>query len=520
VKVVFRADASAQMGVGHLMRCLTLAETLRGRGVQTRFVCREHPGNLIPLLRQLTIPVTCLPAAAGDNRPLGEDYAAWLGVTQSEDAAQTVEALDGETPDWLVVDHYGLDAEWERRLRPHAGKLMVIDDLANRRHDCDVLLDQNYSAEGERRYASLLPDGCKLLVGPHYALLRPEYAAYRKTLRARDGQVRRVMVFFGGSDPQNVTGLALEALSGAALRHLEVDVVVGANNPHREALEKQAAERPQTTIYGPRHHLADLMMRADLAIGAGGTTTSERMCLGLPTVVVSIAKNQEPGCEALSHAGLIRYLGDLRLLRPSDLSDALKEWVGCRERMVELSTRSQLTVDGLGTLRLAECLGPTPAERLRLRPAREDDIYLYFSWANDPEVRRQAVRSESIPWAQHREWFAAKLANTRSHLFVMQAGELPVGQIRFDRENGVLQIDYSIEPTFRGRGWAKRLVAMGMNRLLECGPISFRAEVKKLNLPSSAVFLHLGFIESPSPIDSSLKVFLFDPRIHQLQEMC
>src|SRR5882672_6253688 len=114
MKIVLRADASAQMGTGHLMRCLTLAEALRGRGAQARFICREHSGHLMPLLRQRTMPVTALPAPASGDRTPGEDHAAWLGVTQAEDAAQTIEAFDGEKPDWLVVDHYGLDVEWEQ----------------------------------------------------------------------------------------------------------------------------------------------------------------------------------------------------------------------------------------------------------------------------------------------------------------------------------------------------------------------------------------------------------------------
>lgn len=163
MKVVFRVDASNRMGIGHLMRCLTLAEVLRGRGAQIRFICREHAGNLIGYLGQKAIPVAILPALdSGKPIHAEENYAVWLGASQEEDAIQTIEALEGEIPDWLVVDHYGLDAEWERRLRPHANQLMVIDDLANRSHDCNVLLDQNYSLENEQRYARIVPAACEL----------------------------------------------------------------------------------------------------------------------------------------------------------------------------------------------------------------------------------------------------------------------------------------------------------------------------------------------------------------------
>jgi UDP-2,4-diacetamido-2,4,6-trideoxy-beta-L-altropyranose hydrolase len=498
MKIAFRVDASTQMGTGHLMRCLTLAEALRGRGAQTRFICREHSGHLMPLLRQKAMPTTALPAPGSVSKTPGEDYAAWLGVTQAEDAAQTIEALDGEKPDWLVVDHYGLDVEWEQRLRPHVGKLMAIDDLANRHHDCDVLLDQNYSAERECRYLGLVPDACKLLVGPHYALLHPEYAASRRTLRARDGQVGRVLLFFGGSDPQNMTGMALEVLSQAELRHLEVDVVIGANNRHRKTLEKEAEDRPQTRIYGPRPHLADLMAQANLAIGAGGATTWERMCVGLPAFVVSIAENQRPACEALAEARLICYAGDVASVSSNRLGQLMIQLVHDAASLAGMSTRNQLTVDGLGAARLVEVLYPSNTVALRLRPATAEDITLYFNWVNDPEVRNNSTQSATVDWETHKAWFSGKINNKNSCLFVLEAGGLPVGQIRFDREGDEALIDYSIDPIVRGRGWGRWLVAMGAGMERQFGSLRLRAEVKNANAASRAVFLRLGFLETAS----------------------
>jgi len=496
MKAAFRVDASAQMGIGHFMRCLTLAESLRERGAQIRFVCREHTGNLIALLQQKAVPVTVLPAPAINDTASGENYAIWLGVTQAEDAEQTIEALNGEKPDWLVVDHYGLDVEWEQRLRPHVSKLMVIDDLASRRHDCDVLLDQNYTAEGERRYVGLMPDTCKLLVGPRYALLRPEYDAYRKTLRARDGQVKRVLVFFGGSDPQNMTGVALEALSHPELKHLDVDVVIGANNPHREVLEKQSQERQQTKIYGSLPHLADLMAQADLAIGAGGATTWERMCLGLPSVVISIAENQRPACEALAEAKLIHYAGHFSDIKTDGLTQLLKQQIHATEKLAELSIQNRLQVDGLGTLRLVEVLCPSDINKIRLRPACEVDIALYFNWANDPEVRKNAVNTNTIAWATHRAWFANKLQDVNCRLFVLEAAGLPVGQIRFDRVGDESYIDYSLDSIVRGRGWGLRLLDLGVDQIRLIEPVRLRAEVKAGNEVSAAIFLRNGFTET------------------------
>ena len=505
------------MGIGHLMRCLTLAEDLRERGLATRFVCRAHRGHLIELLRQRDMVVHAMPEPA---EPRGisasESHSDWLGVTQAEDADQTIQALQGEHPDWLIVDHYGLGSAWERRLRGHTGKLMVIDDLANRPHDCDLLLDQNYSTDSAARYRELVPEMAAQALGPRYALLRPEYLQHRLVLRERDGQVRRVLVFFGGSDSYNMTGMALAVLSGAEFDCLEVDVVIGPNNVHRARLERAIAKRPLTTAHGHRPHLADLMSQADSAIGAGGTTTWERLCLGLPSLAVSIAENQEPTCQALAGAGLMRYLGRHGEVQPSMIASALRECIGEPEALVELSGRSRLAVDGLGTMRLAEYLDPTPAKLLRLRPAAPDDELLYFDWANDPEVRRQAIRTDEIPLERHQEWFAATLGTTRSYLFVMCAGELPVGQIRFDWDGADARIDYSIDPLFRGRGWGTQVVALGVKHRLKSGPITFRADVKEANLASRSVFGRLGFDECPGPEGTGLRTYRFDPAVRSL----
>ncbi len=348
MKVAFRVDASAQMGIGHLMRCLTLAGALCERGAQIRFICREHRGNLVFLLHQNGVPVTILPAPKKISETHSENYAVWLGVTQADDADETITALNGEKPDWLVVDHYGLDVEWEHRLRPHTQKIMVIDDLANRHHDCDVLLDQNYSTENEYRYAGLVSKVCNLLVGPKYALLRPEYLVFRKLHRVRDGSVKRVLVFFGGSDPQNITGMALDALSHPDLLHLEVDVVIGANNPHRKSIEQQIIDRPLVNIYPPRPHLADLMMKADLALGSGGTTTSERLCMGVPSLVIGIAKNQIPSCNSLHSSGLINYLGYKAEVDADQLTKEIIRMITSPKLLMEASLAGQALVDGSG----------------------------------------------------------------------------------------------------------------------------------------------------------------------------
>lgn len=497
MKVVFRVDASVRMGTGHLMRCLTLAETLRQRGADIRFVCRAQVGHVIDTLIHAAIPVTVLPTpikAAG----AAEDYSAWLGVTQQTDAVETIEALKGDKPDWLIVDHYGLDAQWEQVLRPHVGKLLVIDDLANRPHDCDALLDQNYWTDAEARYQNLVPIGCRRLLGPRYALLRPEYAAFRKTLAPRDGQVHRVLVFFGGSDLANVAGMALAALSTPELRELQVDVVAGANNPHRKTIEQQVSQRPLTTLHEPRPHLADLMAQADVSLGAGGATTWERLCLGLPSLVVSMAENQIPVCESLAESRLISYLGPVSTLQIEQIRHGVLTMMNDAHALMDLSSRGHILVDGLGAQRLAEQIDPTSSEQLRLRPAQQEDTALYFGWVNETEVRQQSINRDPIPWQVHQKWFRSKLADPHCRLLVLEAGTLPVGQIRFDIERDEARIDYSLDLLVRGRHWAAKLITMGVCMVQDSLPVALRAEVKETNQASCAVFMHLGFIVQAS----------------------
>jgi UDP-2,4-diacetamido-2,4,6-trideoxy-beta-L-altropyranose hydrolase len=507
------------MGVGHLTRCLTLAKVLRSRDVHCQFICREHPGHLLRDVEDARMSVSTL-ARPPPRRASGQDnYAEWLGVSQDEDAADTIAAMSGETPDWLVIDHYGLDRRWERALRPRAARLMVIDDLANRLHDCDLLVDQNFSTNASERYRGLVPQNCTMLFGPRHAMLSPEYSMLQRTGHHRDGRVSRVFIFFGGSDPFDLTAVALEALCTPALRHLETDIVIGANYARGERLAKLAAGRPGTVLHGPRPHLGDLMSHANLALGAAGVTTWERMCIGLPAIVVSIAENQRLSAISLARAGLIQYLGNAEQVNAADIAGSIEQTMARSGEMLDQSERGQLLVDGFGALRVAECMNPTRTRDLCLRVAQPADAGLYFNWVNDPVVRSGSLNAEHIPWPAHFTWFEGKMGDIRSHLFVLEARSLPVGQIRFDLLGGVARIDYSIDTLFRGRGWGRILVILGMRRMAARERILFRAEVKACNSISAAVFARLGFLESESLERSDLRVFHFDSTLQVLPEI-
>ena len=512
MRVIFRVDASSAIGTGHIKRCHTLACSLKKRGAQIHFITRAHPGHMGDMLAHENFEVTLLPQPS-DNGITGTGYGAWLGVTQQEDAAQTITVLGNQQSDWLVVDHYGLDRVWEARLRPHTHRLMVIDDLANRPHDCDVLLDQNYADGGQERYQALVPTDCQLLLGPRYALLRPEFAQYRETLVPRTGKINRIMVYMGGSDHTNITGMVLSALSADKLADIDVDVVIGSNFFHKDAVIAQANARHRTNIYRSRPHLADLMAKSDLGIGAGGATTWERMCLGLPSIVISIAENQIPACKALDASGLIHFLGNATKLDAESFQKAIFKALSETENLRALSRSNQNIVDGLGASRVIEVLDPSPVTDLKLRPATLGDALTYFTWVNDLEVRSNAKNTNPISIKNHLEWFDERVRDMQSDLFVLEAGSLPVGQIRFERHGEEVVVDYSLDVSVRGRGWAKRLIKLGVEAIKPSRPIMLKATVKEKNIASAKALIQAGFteIKRDKSLDSYRDFRLFVP---------
>ncbi len=342
MNITFRTDASLQIGSGHVMRCLTLADELRQRGADTTFVCREHPGNLIGLIEEKGYPVIRLQQPKAEYVATTGDvaHAAWLGVSWQQDAAETITAVQDIRPQWLIVDHYAICHQWEEKLRPYIGKIMVIDDLADRPHDCNILLDQNLFQDMDTRYDRLVSANCKKLLGPGYALLRPEFLTARNNLRQRDGQVRRVLVFCGGVDPTNTTEKALQALARCEDQQFEIDVVVGAGNPHKERIKSFC------TAYGGFHYhcqvsnMAELMVKADLAIGAGGATTWERCFLGLPSLVFILAENQRQSVQYLASLGVIISLGEAENVSVEIIYQALQLVVNNNNKCIEMSMQS------------------------------------------------------------------------------------------------------------------------------------------------------------------------------------
>lgn len=331
LNILIRTDASIALGTGHVMRCLTLADCLRAAGGEIAFSCRRLPGNLCDLIEMKGYKV--------HHMANPEDGLA--SIDWQEDAAQTKAALaDSAQADWLIVDHYGLDRSWESAMRPFVRRIMVIDDLADRPHDCDVLLDQNFYKKLEHRYEGLVPEYCLRLLGPTYALLRPEFFEARRHLRQRDGLVRRILVFLGGGDSQNVTSKVIEAIVLTGHPEIALDVVIGSTNPHHEQIAELCSPRRNARLHIQVENMAALMASADLSIGAGGATTWERCFLGLPTLTVVFADNQEQTTIDLADTGAIRYIGWADNVGISELAEAIDDAISHPEENVEMGHRA------------------------------------------------------------------------------------------------------------------------------------------------------------------------------------
>lgn len=334
MRVVFRVDASIEIGSGHLMRCLTLADVLKSRDVEVAFVCQKSPGSMIELIESRGFD--CVSIGNLPERDV------------EQDAQKTAAALIGHFPngvDWVVVDHYGLDAQWEKRMRSFARHILVIDDLANRPHDCDLLLDQNFYTGLESRYLALVSDTTRCLLGPAHVLLRPEFAQAGKTLRRRDGNVGRILVFFGGSDSTNQTQRALEGIDALQRPDIRVDVVVGSANPHWELVRTYCDSRSWASFHRQISNMAELISAADLGIGAGGAAMWERCVLGLPTLTVVFADNQVQTTEDVARTGAIVYLGWANDLTGKDYADAISRFLDRPDDLVTVSTKALELMD-------------------------------------------------------------------------------------------------------------------------------------------------------------------------------
>lgn len=335
-EIIFRVDASEEIGAGHVMRCLTLADKLHSYGANIIFICKSQSGDLNEYIRKRGYEVAQLPGVPSKTG------ATLLLKNMALDLKNTVALLGNRRANWLIVDHYGLDASWENGMRPFCSKIMVIDDLANRTHDCDLLLDQNLRENAIQRYRRLVPQACRILAGPDHVLLNSKFTEI--ALRQRDGSVHNVVVYFGGNDITNQAGKAVEALK--KILGLTVTVILGFSHPHRKAVFSSLSRDSRFNFMDSCEDMAGQMAKADLALGTCGISAWERCVLGLPTLVTVSAENQREDAEALHRLGAVEYLGDAEILVAQDWHNAIMRCLHSPEKVRKMGQMAQNVVAG------------------------------------------------------------------------------------------------------------------------------------------------------------------------------
>lgn len=489
-RIALRVDASIAIGTGHFMRCLTLADELKKQGAHTCFISRHIPEHLRALLT--TKGHEFRPLNSRQETANGDlSHAEWLGTTQEGDAHDSIGALSGQHWDWLIVDHYALDARWETRLRHSAQKVLVIDDIADRQHDCDVLLDQNLYEDMNARYAGKVPDECLLLLGPRYALLREEFRKLRGQVDPRRGSVKRILIFFGGVDAGNYTAHAIQSLAEIGVTELQVDVVIGAQHPCRESIEASCRFH-DFACHVQTGRMAELMATADLSIGAGGSTTWERCCLGLPALVIGTADNQREQIRDAALEGLLYST----VVNGDELHLAIRHHVRslmeneCLRRF--LSRNGMHAVDGQGALRIARMIGCSGIE---IRTATADDSERLFVWRNHPAIRAVSRNADPIERMDHEHWLTSVLSDQSRCLLIGELDGAPVGVVRFDIHNHEAEVSIYLVPDVNNSGCGRGLlqsaeVWMKKNRR-EVNTL--RAQVLGANERSHHLFLAAGY---------------------------
>jgi len=439
--LLIRADAGRTIGSGHLMRCQAWEES----GRSAIFV------------------------DAGDSEPgSAADAERTIGLAREHDAA------------WVAIDGYHFDARYQCRIKEAVPALLTIDDQGNAERYCaDVVLNQNLHAD-ESLYRNRASN-TRLLLGPHYALLRREFRQWRQWDRPIAPKAKRVLVTLGGADPANVTMTVIDALR--QLDDIEAVIVAGAHNPHAGVLE-EAVRGTNIRLERNVTSMAESMAWADVAVSAAGSTCWELAFMGLPALVIPIAENQQPVAERLDAAGVAIRIAS------GDLLQTLPKLMADEERRGAMSRRGRALVDGEGARRVVDQL----TLGLSLRPVRENDCRLLWEWTNDPAVRAASFSPDEIAWEEHAAWFRKRTSDPACLMFMAVDGETPVGQIRYEIDGETAVVSISVSPSCRGRGRGTGIIRAGSEELFAATPVSrIDAYLKPDNAASAHAFRKAGF---------------------------
>ena len=471
--LLIRADASREIGTGHVMRCLALAQAWQEKGGQVHVRGRMSDG---------------LRARLGGEEVELVDVDEEGGTPA--DAQATASYAEEVGASWIVVDGYHFGGAYQRNLREAGHRILFIDDYGPAdRYEADLVLNQNIDAE-EGLYADRA-EHTDLLLGPTFALLRKEFWPWREPRREIRAEADHILVTLGGADPENVTTEAVEALGSLEASSVRATAVIGGSNPHEDAIRAAAkSARVPIDVRQNVDDMAELMADSDIAVSAGGSTCWELAFMGIPNVIMVLAENQKGIARALDGAGTAVNLGWYENVGAWEIESAVGSLLRNERKRRRMSNRAQALVDGWGTERAVSAMTHEPS----IRPVQKQDCELLWYWANDPKVRENAYDSDPIPWEDHKEWFEKKLESASSKIYVAEVGADPIGQIRFDAKESLAVVDVSVAESKRGRGYGTRLIERGTRRFLKESDVErVDAYVKSDNNASRKAFEKAGY---------------------------
>jgi UDP-2,4-diacetamido-2,4,6-trideoxy-beta-L-altropyranose hydrolase len=490
LRIAFRTDANNEIGTGHFMRCLTLAEELKKYGFEIKFVSRGMPIHLQQMLQMSNINLCKLTRTSYVDESEKLRHSNWLKTSQIQDAIETEEVLGASKMDWLIVDHYALDYRWEGHLRSTASKILVIDDLADRKHDCDLLVDQNFYVNKKQRYQGKVPAKCQMLLGPEFALLRNEFREKRNFLRVRSGEIKNILISFGGIDSKNFTAPAIKAISKLNW-NVVVNVVIGKNHPNLQEIQILCKSfRFECHIQSTK--IAELMDQADIAIGAGGISLWERLCIGLPSICIVAAENQKEQLTDLQNKGFVSVLEEKQ-----DLVEVIyQSLIKCKVESTFLTVSEKLTdfVDGFGAIRVRNFL---IGGHIEMRLADASDSRNIFLWRNHPRIRAVSSSSNEIFWFDHDVWYQEKCGHINYPILIGEIAGKPVGVVRFEINNTEAEVSIYLIPESDNRGFGQDLLRASERWLSINRPsvTTLRAIVLHKNRPSINLFSNLQYVQ-------------------------
>lgn len=500
MRIAIRVDSSESIGTGHVYRCSGLAKSLTNHGHECIFYCKSHPGNISGLLISAGYQVKFLSLEENDENisdKNGVAHQAWLGGSQEHDVRMFLDAIGNETkPNLVIVDHYALSDKWERLVFEQLGCLLVVvDDLCDRKHYCNFLIDQTFM-RNSRDYDGLINESALAITGTSYALIRDEFRFLRPaaiTRRIENLSPKKLLITMGGIDEFNYSKKILTFLDeNAYITIFSITLVVGVKCPHIKELKAYSAELGVNFIVNASD-MANLMLQNDIAIGALGGTTWERCVLGLPALNVVVAENQKNIADQLEIAGHITI--DARTMTSQEFKSKLNTVI---DNAYALSKSSFAICNGRGLSIVTDIITPNfnkKSEAVLLRKASQKDVFFIYELQKIPEIRKFSNNPQVPLWEDHCKWMKAKLSEKSTWFYIIVVANKDIGSIRLDKKNhpktgDCYEISLFTHPDAQGMGNAK--IAVRQLKLLHQDK-KLLATVLPGNLSSHSLFESMGF---------------------------